>query len=173
MNLPKGGIAFFDSGVGGMTVLSACQKYFSGGVFYYYGDNARAPYGNRADEEIYAYVREAFDVFVSLGVKAVVIACNTATAVAVERLRQEYSFPIIGAEPSVFPAARQGGQVYVLSTRATHESKRYKDLCARAREREKQSDICCFACDGLAGIIENSLPNFDFSLFLLELSAYP
>jgi len=166
MNLPKGGIAFFDSGIGGLTVLSSCLRYFSNGVFYYYGDNSRAPYGNRSEEEIYRYVKEAFELFSSLQVKAAVIACNTATAVAIERLRQEYSFPIVGTEPSILPAVKGGGEIYILSTRATYESKRYKILCARARasERFREGRLFPFSCDYLAGAIEESFPVFDFPL---------
>ncbi len=164
MNLPKGGIAFFDSGAGGLTVLSSCLRYFSNGVFYYYGDNARAPYGNRTEEEIYRFVKQAFDVFSSLEAQAVVIACNTATAVAVEKLRKEYAFPIVGAEPYVLPATCKGGKIFILSTRATYESVRYKKLCARARESEKTTEILPFACDGLAGAIESHFPALDFSL---------
>ncbi len=164
MNLPKGGIAFFDSGVGGLTVLSSCQKYFSGGVFYYYGDNARAPYGNRPETEILAYLREAFELFSALEAKAAVIACNTATAVAVEKLRREYPFPIVGAEPSVFPAAKGEGEVFILSTKATYQSERYKSLCARVRARYPEVRLRSYACEKLAGEIEKTLPDLDFSL---------
>ncbi len=164
MNLPKGGIAFFDSGAGGLTVLSSCLRYFPKGVFYYYGDNARAPYGNRTEDEIYRFVKQAFDIFLSLKAQAVVIACNTATAVAVEKLRNEYSFPIVGAEPYVLPTACKGGKIFILSTRATYESVRYKKLCARAREKERETEILPFSCDGLAGAIEAHFPALNFCL---------
>lgn len=168
MSIPSGGIGFFDSGIGGMTVLSACMERFDGGVFYYYGDNDRAPYGNLASERIYAYTKEAFDEFARLKSIAAVVACNTATAVAVERLRKEYSFPIIGAEPAVMEVAKLGGVAYVLTTRTTHENERFKKLCMRARTRYPATTIIPIACDGLAGEIEKHLTdeNYNFTACL-------
>ncbi len=168
MSIPSGGIGFFDSGIGGMTVLSACMERFDGGVFYYYGDNERAPYGNLSSERIYAYAEEAFDEFSRLKVQAAVVACNTVTAVAVERLRTEYPFPIIGAEPAVMEAAKLGGEAYVLTTRATHENERFKKLCIRARAHYPNSKIIPVACDGLAGDIERHLTdeNYNFTACL-------
>ena len=112
--MQRGGIAFFDSGVGGLSVLSACRKSVGGLPIYYYGDNARAPYGNRNIEEIRAYTHEAFFLFERLGVAAVVVACNTVTAVMIEELRAVYPFPIIGIEPAVLPAARKGDRKSVV-----------------------------------------------------------
>lgn len=77
MRLPEGGIGFFDSGLGGLTVLDACAKRLQGIPIYYYGDNSRAPYGNLPPEKIRDYAAEAFDVFASLKARAAVIACNT------------------------------------------------------------------------------------------------
>lgn len=165
MKLPKSKIAFFDSGIGGLTVLNACVRRLQSGIFYYYGDNAHAPYGNLSEEKILSYTEKAFDVFQELNVNVAVLACNTATAVCAEHLRKAYAFPVIGAEPSVFPAAKRGGRIFVLVTRATYQSERFKLLCARARERYPQAEILPFSCDGLAGAIEKNLfePNFDFS----------
>ena len=63
MGIQKGGIAFFDSGIGGLTVMAACESYFPGGVFYYYGDNVHAPYGNLAPKKIERYVFRALKKF--------------------------------------------------------------------------------------------------------------
>ncbi len=157
MQIPKGGIAFFDSGIGGLTVLAECYKYFPDEVFYYYGDNARAPYGNLPQETILRYVSEAFDEFSKLEVKAAVLACNTATAVCADFLRAKYPFPIVGAEPAVFPAAKAGGEVFVLSTLATATSKRFVRLCGDAQKRYANSIIRPIACPTLAGDIEARL----------------
>lgn len=168
MELPKGGIGFFDSGIGGLTVLSACLDRLGNVPVYYYGDNLRAPYGNLPPEKIRAYAAEAFDLFEELGVRAAVIACNTVTATCADSFREKYPFPIIGAEPAVFPAARKGGRVFVLATRATVDSKRFQILCARAEERYPSARLFPFACDGLAGAIEKNLfekQNFDFAPF--------
>ena len=157
MRIPKGGIAFFDSGIGGLTVLHACEKYFEKDIFYYYGDNTRAPYGNLPPEKIKKYVFKAFKKFARLRVKAAVLACNTATAVCVEELRKKYNFPIVGAEPAVYTAAARGGEVWVLTTRATFESERFCRLCENARCKFPQTKITPIPCDDLAGEIEGHI----------------
>lgn len=162
MQVPTGGIAFFDSGIGGLTVLASAKKLLPDQIFYYYGDNARAPYGNLPEDTIMRYTEEAFELFRRLNVKAAVLACNTATAVCAERLRREYDFPIIGAEPAVFPAVAKGGEILVLSTRATFESERFARLCARAGKHCPSARITAAPCDGLAGIIEKRLTDTDF-----------
>lgn len=169
MAIPKGGIGFFDSGIGGLTVLSACQNVCKGECIYYYGDQAHAPYGNKSYRQIYRYTLSAMRKFRRLKAKAVVIACNTATAVCVERLRKKFPFPIIGAEPAVYPAAKCGGKVFVLTTRATHESERFQNLCRDIARRCPQSVVRAFSCDGLAGAIERNIgKNFDFTKYLPE-----
>ncbi|MBQ2740407.1 MAG: glutamate racemase [Clostridia bacterium] len=154
--MQTGGIAFFDSGVGGLSVLSACRESVGSLPIYYFGDNARAPYGNRNIEDIRAYTHEAFSLFQRLGVAVAVVACNTVTAVMIDELRAAYPFPIIGIEPAVLPAARKGGRVLVLSTKATAESERLKRLIAVAQRRFLGSKIQTLACDRLAGEIETA-----------------
>ena len=150
----KGGIGFFDSGIGGLTVLYACAKVTRGVPVYYYGDNARAPYGNRDINDIRACVREAFSVFERLNVTAVVIACNTVTALLLEELRAQYSFPIIGIEPAVFPAVKKYSRVLVLATNATVNSIRFQTLCERALSAYPTAEIRAVGCARLAGEIE-------------------
>ena len=168
MGIPKGGIAFFDSGIGGLTVLQACKKLLPNEIFYYYGDNKRAPYGNLPVSKIKKYVGRAFKRFQRLRVKAVVLACNTVTAVCVEELRGKYAFPIIGTEPAILTAAKGGGEVFVLSTRATYESIRFQTLLKRGRALFPKTEIKAFPCDGLAGAIEKNLINKeeDYTPFL-------
>lgn len=166
--MKKGGIAFFDSGIGGLTVMSECRKAFKNELFYYYGDNENAPYGNRSDTEVLNLVFSAFRRLAALNPKAVVIGCNTATAVCVERLRSEFSFPIIGTEPAVFSAAKEGGRVLVLATRVTTENKRFQSLCSRAASDYPHADIQTVACERLAIEIEKNIlnANFDCTPFL-------
>lgn len=168
MGIPKGGIAFFDSGIGGLTVLQACKKLLPNEAFYYYGDNKRAPYGNLPTKKIKKNVARAFKRFQRLRVKAVVLACNTVTAVCVEELRKKYAFPIIGTEPAILTAAKEGGEVFVLSTRATYESLRFQTLLKKARALFPKTEIKAFPCDGLAGAIEKNLINKeeDYTSFL-------
>ena len=167
MRIPKGGIGIFDSGIGGLTVLSQCQKVCKNELFYYYGDHTRAPYGNKSEKTIRRYTFEAMRKFRRLKVKAAVLACNTVTAVCVEELRKKFPFPIIGAEPAVYLAAKEGGIVYVLSTRATSQSARFHSLCQKTARLCPQSKIKSFSCDGLAGEIERRIGGYvDFSKYL-------
>ena len=168
MKIPKGGVAVFDSGIGGMTVFNACKKQLPNTLFYYYGDNRNAPYGNRSAKEIYRLTKKAFNKFKRLKVKAAVIACNTVTTTCIDKLRKKYSFPIIGTEPAVLSAAKKGGRVFVLTTKATFESDRFQKLCAYAREQYPQAEVMPFYCSGLAGEIERCLPclNYDFTKWL-------
>ena len=166
--MERGGIAFFDSGVGGLSVLSACLKSVCGLPVYYYGDNARAPYGNRNIENIRAYVHEAFSLFQRLGVRVAVVACNTVTALMIDELRAAYPFPIVGIEPAVLPAARKGGRVLVLATKATAESARLRRLIAVAERRFSGVQIQVVPCAHLAEEIEKACqsdglsPKFSF-----------
>ncbi len=154
MSAPKGGIAFFDSGIGGLTVLAACRKRLREEYFYYFGDNGHAPYGNLSPKKIRKYVFRAFRKIARLRPRAAVVACNTVTALCVEELRKKYSFPIVGAEPAVFLAGALGGDALVLSTRATYESPRFQALCEKTEEEFPRARILPYACDALAGEIE-------------------
>ncbi len=165
MGIPKGGIAFFDSGVGGLTVLSTCEKYLPNDVFYYYGDNHHAPYGNLPPQKIERYVQRAFRRFQRLRVQAAVIACNTATAVCIEKLRKKYTFPIIGAEPAILSAAARGGEIWVLTTKATADSARLLSLYEKAQRDFPKAKIHVLPCEYLAGEIETHLTekNYDYT----------
>lgn len=168
MDLPKGGIAFFDSGIGGMTVLAACRNVLKDERFYYYGDNIHAPYGNLPSQKIRDYVFAVFEKFRALDVKAAVVACNTATAVCVEELRRAYPFPIIGAEPALRLAARGGGRVLVLTTQATCKSQRYQTLLDKTRATYPQTELITVPCEQLAYQIEKNIgkDGFDCTPFL-------
>ncbi|MFV2063372.1 MAG: glutamate racemase, partial [Chloroflexota bacterium] len=96
-------IGFFDSGVGGLTVLREVMRRSPREDTLYLGDNARTPYGPRPDEEVLQFSAECLDELAHRDVKAIVVACNTSTAVALPRLRRRYSVPILGV---VRPGAR-------------------------------------------------------------------
>lgn len=164
MRLPKGGVALFDSGIGGLTVLAACKKILPNQLFYYYGDNANAPYGNLPVSRIDELVDRAFTLFQKLEVKAVVLACNTVTAVCAQRLREKYAFPIVGAEPALLPALKKGKKILVLATKATRESPRFALLKKRASSLFPNAEIVAPACDELAGVIERGIGKEDFDL---------
>lgn len=167
-------IAFFDSGIGGLTTLFSCEQYLHARLdvsrfpsFYYYGDNFRAPYGNLPNEKIFEYVDEAFSLFACRNVTVAVIACNTATAVCIDKLKEKYPFKIIGIEPAVISAAKNGGEVYVLATTATCRSDRFKRLCERAEKQYPDCILKVISCPQLAGEIERNFgqKNYDFTKF--------
>lgn len=154
-------IGVFDSGIGGLTVLHACAGLVEG-EFFYYGDNGNAPYGTRSEEEIYALTRRAFDVFACLQVDAAVVACNTATAVCIERLRAEYSFPVVGTEPAIALAAQSCDSCLLLATKATLRSERL----ARLLRRFPALTVRSLAPERLVEEIEHNI----FSLQKVDLS---
>lgn len=124
-------IGFFDSGVGGVSVLHEAVKLLPNEHFLFYGDNLHAPYGPRPLEEIRALSAAGIDVLLSRDVKAIVIACNTATSAYAETLRAAHpELPIVGMEPALKPAhfARHGGKVIVLATAATLRLEKFKRL---------------------------------------------
>ena len=114
-------IGFFDSGVGGISVLKTACRILPNEHFLFYGDNLHAPYGTRPLEEIRALTAEGVQVLLDRGVKALVIACNTATSAYAATLRSQVRIPVVGMEPAIKPAqqARSGGAVLAFATRAT------------------------------------------------------
>ena len=127
-------IAVFDSGVGGISVLRELRRELPGERFLYFGDSANAPYGDRTVEEVQTLTLAAAEMLMSRGIKALVVACNTATAAAIERLRQTYPGEIIiGIEPAVKLAAGHfpHGRIGVMATRVTLRLERFDDLVHR------------------------------------------
>lgn len=99
-------IAFFDSGIGGLTVLHQAMRMMPHEDYLYYADVDHVPYSYKTKEQIRQCVREAVDFIAEQDIKALVVACNTATSVAIQELRARYPFPILGMEPAVKPAIR-------------------------------------------------------------------
>jgi glutamate racemase len=121
-------IGVFDSGVGGLTVLREILRRTPGESTVYFGDNARAPYGTRPDDEVRAFSTQSIDALVERDVKAVVVACNTSTAVALGDLRRRYDLPILGViRPGATSAslATRNRRVGVIGTPATIRSHAY------------------------------------------------
>jgi len=121
-------IGIFDSGVGGLTVLREVLRRSPHESTIYLGDNARAPYGTRPDEEVRAFSTEALDALIDRDVKAIVVACNTSTAVALGHFRRRYDLPILGVvRPGAVTAAltTRNRRVGVIATPATVRSHAY------------------------------------------------
>ncbi len=124
-------IAVFDSGLGGLSVLKALRESIPHQIFYYLADSVKAPYGEKSSEFIQERCRVIFNFFMQFHPDAIVIACNTATAQAIDILRLEYNCPIIGVEPGIKPACELSLNkiIGVLATKSTLASPRYERLC--------------------------------------------
>ena len=107
-------IGVFDSGIGGLTVLKKIIEILPNENYIYYADTDNVPYGTKPKDEVKKYINDAVDFLISKKVKAIVIACNTATAIAAEELRKKYDIPIIGIEPAAKPAVQNRGEKRVL-----------------------------------------------------------
>ncbi len=138
-------IGIFDSGVGGLTVARAILDQLPNESTLYIGDTARGPYGPRPLAEVRDFALETLDFLVDQGVKALVIACNTASAAMLRDARERYSVPVIEViQPAVrrAVAATRSGKVGVIGTRATIESKAYLDAFAAAPQLTIESIAC-------------------------------
>jgi glutamate racemase len=138
-------IGIFDSGVGGLTVARAILDQLPNESILYIGDTARGPYGPRPLAEVRDFSLETLDFLVEQGVKALVIACNTASAAMLRDARERYSVPVIEViQPAVrrAVAATRTGKVGVIGTRATIDSQAYLDAFAAAPHLEITSAAC-------------------------------
>ncbi len=144
-------VGVFDSGMGGLSVLREIRKQLPNEHVLYYGDTAHAPYGTKPPAEVMARVREVMALLLDRRVKAVLIACNTATSVAAATLRAELSLPIIGMEPALKPASqlRHGGRVLVMATPLTLRLPKFQALMDRYGE-----GALPLPCPGLMDLVE-------------------
>lgn len=134
-------IAFFDSGIGGLNVLKTALEVLPNEYYIYYADSDHVPYGNKSHREIKKYVLSAVEFIVSLDIKALVLACNTATSIAIEDLRKKYKFPIIGMEPAIKPALekchRSDDKILLLATPLTLKGTKLAKLIASMSATDK------------------------------------
>jgi glutamate racemase len=136
MSAARQPVGAFDSGVGGLTVVQAMRALLPAEDILYLGDTARVPYGNKSPETIVRYAREIMAFLGAHEVKAVVVACNTASAHALHILQGEAAIPVIGViEPGVQAAlaATRNGRIGVVGTQGTIASQAYQDLLRRLR----------------------------------------
>ena len=158
-------IGVFDSGVGGIGTLAALRRERPQERFLFFGDTANAPYGTKTREEVMACVSRIMDHLLSQDVKAVVIACNTATAVAAAELRAKYELPIIGIEPALKPASeiRREGSILVMATPMTLKLEKFRALYERYGE-----GAIPLPCPGLMELVEREADD-EARRYLLEL----
>lgn len=154
-------IGILDSGFGGLSVARAVRARFPGERILFAADCAYAPYGDRDESYIMERLERIIGYLTDRNVKAIVFACNTATAVGVKTFRERLSIPIIGIEPAVFPAVRhtRQGVVGVLATTTTIRSRKYAEVRERALEwaavsRPMKVEVLDMPCPGLMECVE-------------------
>jgi glutamate racemase len=152
-------IGVFDSGVGGLSVLRALLSEIPEAAFVYVADSAYAPYGERCAQDVVERSKRIAEALVQQhAVDALVVACNTATALAIDDLRRTHrNLPIVGVEPALKTAAAisRSGHIGVLATRGTLNSERFAQLRSRVESTSAQRvQFICQPCDGLADAIE-------------------
>ena len=147
-------IAVIDSGVGGISVLRELRRLMPNEHFLYLGDSANAPYGAKSRAEVLDITRANLESLRTRGIKALVIACNTATSAAAKVLRAENpDLPIIGIEPAVKPAALlcEAPRVLVMATPLTLREEKFLSLVSRFSDR---AEVISLPCPGLVELIE-------------------
>lgn len=160
-------IGVFDSGIGGLSVLRAVRKALPNEDLLYIADSANAPYGDRHASFIESRALEMVNFLVRSNAKAIVVACNTATVVAIEKLRSMYSLPIVAMEPAIKPAVglTKSRVVGVLATRRTLESSAVAHLC---NQYARDTRIILQPCPGLVEQVERGETESEFTRGLLE-----
>lgn len=147
-------IGVFDSGVGGLTVLRELYRQLPNESILYFGDTARLPYGNRCAEEILQFVREIIPWMIDQGVKMVIMACNTSSALALEQVQREFKIPILGLIlPGARGALQHGRRIGIISTPATAKSNAYGKAIA---EINPQIPVWQIGCPEFVPLIEQN-----------------
>jgi len=147
-------IAVLDSGVGGLTVAKAVMRQLPQETIYYFGDTARAPYGPRPNQEIILYTRQVVEYLTRFSPKMIVIACNTATAVALNEIQAMVDIPVVGV---IKPGARAAihtsktGKIGVIGTEGTIRSKAYVHAL---QERSPSAEVISLACPEFVPLVE-------------------
>lgn len=150
-------VCFFDSGIGGLTLLYECARKLSNAKLFYFADNFNVPYGSLDDKKLKEKVGAVFKEIASLEPTIAVIACNTVTARCAEWLRSKYSFPIVGIQPAVKQAVKDGKSCTVLATPATAGSQSLKTLIQNYGENRCK----VVSCPNLARFIEDNVFDLD------------
>jgi glutamate racemase len=147
-------IGVFDSGVGGLTVLRELYRQLPQESILYFADTARLPYGNRSSAEILQFVREILAWMREQNVKMAIMACNTSSALALESVRQEFDFPILGVIlPGAKAAVKQGKCIGVIATPATAKSNAYRQAI---QEINPQAQVWQVGCPEFVPLIEEN-----------------
>lgn len=153
-------VGIFDSGIGGVSLLRDAIRLLPNENYIYYGDNLHAPYGDRSEDEILEFTSNAADLLLGHGVKALVLACNTATSASINVLRQKLDVPVVSIEPAIKPACsvEGDGKIFMLATEATTRLVRYHALQGRMPDPDRVINV---GCSGLVDRIEQGIVDDD------------
>jgi len=155
-----------DSGVGGLSIMKAIHQQLPQESLIYVADTAFAPYGDKSDTDIQQRINTLCATLLAIPIKALVIACNTATVNAIDQLRGQFTLPIIGVEPAIKPAVKQSQnqKIGLLVTQATANNQRFQNLVALYKQ---QAEVFIQPCPGLVQLIEQGLHTSDQCTSLL------
>ncbi|KHD35221.1 glutamate racemase [Clostridium acetobutylicum] len=157
MSVKNNPIGVIDSGVGGISVLKEAVKQLPYENFIYYGDSKNAPYGIKSVDEVRNLTFNVVEKLLKLNIKALVVACNTATSAAIDELREKYkNIPVIGIEPALKPAVelKRRGKIIIMATPMTLSEVKFKNLMEKY---EEDSEIVKLPCPGLVELIEDGI----------------
>jgi len=165
-------IAVFDSGVGGISVLKHIHRLLPNEHLLYVADSFHAPYGNKSAAEIQARCFAIAEFLIAKDAKALVVACNTATAAAIDHMRAKYRLPIIGMEPAVKPAveASRSGIIGVLATTGTLQSAQFAALL---ESYGRNVEVVTQACVGLVECVERGELSHDSTRAMVKQYCQP
>lgn len=164
---PSAPIAVFDSGVGGLSVLRAIRQRLPNEPLLYVADSGNAPYGDRDVAFIQGRAMAIASWMVARGAKEIVVACNTATVVAVHTLREAFTVPIVAIEPAIKPAA-EGSRSHVIGVLATSRTLESPAVERLRREYGGNTQIVLQPCPGLVEQVEHGLIDTDETTQLLQ-----
>ena len=167
--MQKGIIGIFDSGLGGLSIAREVRTILPSENILYVGDCGNAPYGDKTEAFVIERVLKISDFFLKHNAKAIVVACNTATAAAIDILRTKVSIPVIGVEPALKPAVlnTKTGAVGVMATTRTISSKRYQKLLNTYNPNNKVK-VVSMKCSGLMNCVENGAWDAPETIELIE-----
>ncbi|MGY3779011.1 glutamate racemase [Isobaculum melis] len=154
--MKKQGIGFIDSGVGGLTVVKEAMRQLPNESIYYLGDTARCPYGPRPEEQVRQFTWEMTHFLLEKDIKMLVIACNTATAAALEDIKKKLAIPVVGV---ILPGSRaaikatKNNQIGVIATAGTVKSEMYPKMI---HEKDATAKVASLACPKFVPLVESN-----------------
>lgn len=170
MNKKENAIGLFDSGIGGLSVLKQFVRYLPGENYIYLGDTARVPYGNRSPQTVIEYSKQCINFLINQDVKLIVIACNTASATALDTVRSMTDVPIIGM---INPAAQsailttQNNKIGVIGTRATINSRAYQNEITRLAGKN-EIEVFAKPCPLFVPLVEEGMMRHEVTRIIAQ-----